>query len=295
MNNTVKLLISLFANLSGGIIKKNINDKYANNIFTYQFYNCIVSLISAITLLLLSENLGVSLFTVGLALLFGIITLLQQITNMKALESGPFSYTTVIISLSTLIPTLSGYFFWNEKIVAVQIIGIVLLLACFVLSVNNKSDNKSANIRWLLFSVSAFVCTGIIGIMQKIHQSSIHKDELDGFLIIAFIFSFVCSGIYSLLFFKKSKTDNSKKKSVLNIRPVILMIISGVFVALNNKLNLYLSGVLDSAVFFPVVNGGGLLLTSVAAVVIFKEKLTIKQWAGLFIGIIAVLLICNPF
>ena len=236
-----------------------------------------------------------SLFTVGLALLFGIITLLQQITNMKALESGPFSYTTVIISLSTLIPTLSGYFFWNEKIAVVQIIGIVLLLVCFVLSVNNKSDNKSANIRWLLFSVSAFVCTGIIGIMQKIHQSSIHKDELDGFLIIAFIFSFVCSGIYSLLFFKKSKTDNSKKKSVLNIRPVILMIISGVFVALNNKLNLYLSGVLDSAVFFPVVNGGGLLLTSVAAVVIFKEKLTIKQWAGLFIGIIAVLLICNPF
>lgn len=295
MNNTIKLLISLFANLSGGIIKKNINDKYANNIFSYQFYNCIVSLISAITLLLLSENLGVSLFTVGLALLFGIITLLQQITNMKALESGPFSYTTVIISLSTLIPTLSGYFFWYEKIAVVQIIGIVLLLVCFVLSVNNKSDNKSANIRWLLFSVSAFVCTGIIGIMQKIHQSSIHKDELDSFLIIAFIFSFVCSGIYSLLYFKKSKENNSKKKSVLNIRPVILMIISGVFVALNNKLNLYLSGVLDSAVFFPVVNGGGLLLTSVAAVVIFKEKLTIKQWAGLFIGIVAVLLICNPF
>lgn len=295
MNNTAKLIISLFANLSGGIIKKNINDKYANNIFSYQFYNCIVSLISAITLLFLSENLSVSSFTVALALLFGIITLLQQITNMKALESGPFSYTTVIISLSTLIPTLSGYFFWNEKIATVQIIGIVLLLICFVLSVNNKSDNKSANIRWLLFSFSAFVCTGIIGIMQKIHQSSCHKDELDSFLIIAFMFSFICSGIYSILIFKKTKANISKKKSVLNISPVIQMIISGVFVALNNKLNLYLSGVLDSAVFFPVVNGGGLVLTSVAAAVIFREKLTTKQWTGLFIGIVAVLLICNPF
>ena len=72
------------------------------------------------------------------------------------------------------------------------------------------------------------------------------------------------------------------------------MVLSGVFVAINNKFNLYLSGVLDAAVFFPIVNGGGLVLTSVASVILFREKLSKKQWIGVIIGILSVILICNP-
>ncbi len=291
----VKLIVSLFANLSGGIIKKRINDKYENNMFSYQFYNCLVSFSAFVTLIIISDNLSVSLFTILLALSFGIITLLQQITNLMALNKGPFSYTTVIISLSTLIPTVSGKIFWNENIEFIQYSGIILLVVCFVLSVDFGNNDKKAGIRWLIYSFAAFVCTGLIGVMQKVHQSSQYKNELDGFLVIAFAFSFLCSGIYSLVLLKQRSSVQKIKKPVIALVPIALMLLSGIFVALNNKLNLYLSGVLDSAVFFPVVNGGGLILTSVSAVLLFKEKLSVKQWIGLSIGIISVLMICNPF
>ena len=73
------------------------------------------------------------------------------------------------------------------------------------------------------------------------------------------------------------------------------MIASGACVAVNNKFNLYLSGVMDSAVFFHIVNGGGLVLTTLAAVLLFKEKLSTKQWIGVVLGIASVVFLCNPF
>ena len=73
----------------------------------------------------------------------------------------------------------------------------------------------------------------------------------------------------------------------------IMAVVSGIFIALANQINLYLSGVMSSAIFFPVVNGGGLILTTIVAIAFFKEKLSKKQWVGLIIGVIAILLLCN--
>ena len=55
---------------------------------------------------------------------------------LKAFDIGPFSYTMVIASLSTIIPALSGFFFFNETISVVQIIGMILMVICFIFSVD---------------------------------------------------------------------------------------------------------------------------------------------------------------
>ena len=73
------------------------------------------------------------------------------------------------------------------------------------------------------------------------------------------------------------------------------MCIAGFCAAANNKMNIYLSGVLDSAMFFPTVNGVGLILSTVAALVLFKEKILPIKWVGMVLGLIAVILLCNPF
>lgn len=296
MRNTLLLITSMLSNLSGGLLKKHINDKYENNLFSYQFYNMIVSLTAAIVLLIMIEKTAVSFFTVFLAVIFGIVTLLQQIFNLYALENGPLSYTTVIISMSTLIPTVSGAVFWDEKIVTVQYIGIIFMIISFILSIKNDSADKKTNFKWLIFSFIAFIATGLIGFMQKVHQTSSYKQELDSFLIIAFLVSFVSSLILAIAFRKKRNYNKSTNvNSVVKLLPIFLMVLSGVFVAVNNKFNLYLSGVLDAAVFFPLVNGGGLVLTSVASIIIFKEKPSKIQFLGIVSGIVSVILVCNPF
>ena len=73
------------------------------------------------------------------------------------------------------------------------------------------------------------------------------------------------------------------------------MAIGGICTAANNKFNLFLSGALPTAIFFPIYNVGILILTTLSAIVIFKEKLSLKQWIGVAIGIISVICIRNPF
>ena len=297
MYEYILLACSLFAVVLGTVIKKYYMRESVKGLTPVFLYNAITGLVSAIIIFFWGGIGKVSLFTLLLGIVFGLITTLQTITLLKAMEIGPMSYTTLINSFSTLIPTLSGALFFNEKIELVHIFGIILMIISFILSVDKSKNNDSASIKWLIYSIIAFICTGSIGVMQKIHQSSEFKGELNAFLVLAFVVSFVFAIILTLLFSKKENNPilQKNKNGKVNYIILLVIVIAGACVAVNNKLNLYLSGVMDSAVFFPIVSGGGLVLTTISALIVFKEKLTKKQWAGIVIGILSVILLCNPF
>ena len=297
MDNYVLLSISLFAVVLGTVIKKYYMKASTKGLTSVFLYNAITGIVSGVIIFIWGGIEKVSLFTLLLGIVFGLITTIQTVTLLKAVEIGPMSYTTLINSFSTLIPTLSGALFFNEKIELAHVFGIILMLISFVLSVDTSKKEDATSLKWLIYSIIAFACTGSIGVMQKIHQSSEFKSELNAFLVIAFAISFMLAVILTFAFSKKEnnlilpKTEKGK----VNWLFLGIVVIAGACVAVNNKLNLFLSGVMDSAVFFPIVSGGGLVLTTIAALIVFKEKLTKKQWFGIVIGIVSVILLCNPF
>ena len=300
MNITFTLIVSLAAALGGNIAKKYYTDKDSTTLAGGFVFNA-VSCLSAAVMLLCWGGFGTSsVFTIVFGVFFGAVTALQGITNIAALQVGPMSYTSVIISFSTLISALSGAMFFNESLSWAHILGIALMLASFVLAAKSDGDEKKANSKWLFLCLIAFAATGAIGIMQKVHQSSEYRSELNAFLIIAFISSAIfCSIFASLLKRRECRLADAKEKENKSKKPFWLllgiMLVSGACGAVNNKFNLYLSGVMDSAVFFPIVNGGGLVLTTFAAVLLFREKLSKKQWVGVVFGIASVVFLCNPF
>ena len=293
MNNWILLIISVTACLIGGIVKKQYTNKYSDSPVARHFYNMVCSVVAALVLFAWGADLRVSPFTLILAVAFGIITALQQIFNLKAMETGPWSYTSVISSFSTLIPALSGMLFWNENISIMQIFGVILMLASILLSTEFKDGGAKKSIRWMLYCGMTFLTTGFIGVMQKWHQSTEYKEELGGFLVIAFAVSFLYSAVNVVFEKAKGRERAEAKVASVSVIPVVIMLVAGICAAVNNKLNLRLSGELPSVVFFPVVNGGNLVLTTLLAVLLFKERLTKKQWTGLVIGMISVLLLCN--
>ena len=54
-------------------------------------------------------------------------------------------------------------------------------------------------------------------------------------------------------------------------------------------MNLYLSGAMNPIVFFPIVNGGVILLSGIAAICVFREKLSKQQWIGLAVGFASIM------
>ena len=288
------LIISMTSALLGGILKKIYAEKCTVSKVSRHGFNIISATMTAICLILINKGYIASPMTLWLGIIFGIITGLQQIFMLKALETGPWSYTSVITSFSTVIPALSGVIFFGEKIDAIQILGMILMGVCIFLSTDFSDNQKGKSVKWMIYCLITFLATGFIGVMQKIHQSTPYKDELGGFLITAFF----VAAIYSLFGVHWNLEKGKKKeglKSVFTAFAVVIMMLCGICAAINNQLNLFLSGVMDSAIFFPVVNGGGLVLTVVSSVILFKEKLTRKQWVGILTGILSVVFLCNPF
>ena len=292
MDTTLLLSISLAAALCGNVVRKIYTNRSEGGagIFVFSSVGCLVA---AVVLIAWGGIGKISPFTALLGLLFGAVTAMQTVANMAALRVGPLSYKSVIISCSTLISALSGFFFFGESIGVWEILGILSMLISFLLAHASDEKERKGSALWLLLCGIAFLATGAIGVMQKLHQSSAFRSELNGFLILAFLVSAFVSGVVAIALRKRMK---GKSSGGFDTRGVLLclslMLCSGICCAVNNLLNLHLSGVMDSAVFFPIVNGGGLLLTTLAAFLIFRERLTGKQWIGVGFGIASVVLLC---
>ena len=259
-----------------GVCKKDLR----TSDHVYRF-NVLVYAICIVLFGLVALNGGVSLFTIGIGLLFGIATALSNYYKMLSLTSGPMHITLLITTSSMIIPTISGVFF-GETFSLPRLCVVFVMIFFIYLSLDKGSDMR-INKLWLIYCLLAFVFQGGIGVLQKIHQSSLYKNETGLFLLTAFI----CSLIYSCIRTKKSFSElNFSKKHLC------FALLCGICTFGMNYLNLKLSGILPSQLFFPIINGSAIILSSVASVLIFKEKLSKKQLIGLCGGMISLVAIC---
>lgn len=292
----VLLIVTMASCLSVGIFKNYFSKSISSTQRGYQLFNMISSAVCAILILAYSAfRLDGSTYTLIIGIIFGIVTALAAVFNLAAVSIGPLSYTTVMISSSTVITALSGLFFGEIPSLS-QWVGIALMMVCIILATKKDNNSRKASFKWLIFSFLAAIFTAGVGLLQKVHQESSHADELSVMLFVAFIFSTLLSAALYILSLKKdppivSKADRAKARRTV-ITLAIILTLAGITIALNNIINLYLVGVMDSAVFFPVINGGHLILSTLAGVILFKERLTAKQWVGILCGIAATFFLC---
>lgn len=296
--NAMLLGVSVVMNLlSCGILRNDFCKKEIKSGADLNIFNGVSSVLSAITLAVIAFASGElrlpSAYTLLLGVVFGVATALCAILHMKALESGPLSYTNVICSCAMVIPSISGMIFFGETVTTWQYVGMALMLVSFVCAVDGKNDQSGMNFKWMLMCLGSFLFSGSVGVMQKAHQTSPHKDELGVFLVIAFLIS----AVFSLALMGWSKAKKGESITVLSrarIKKFIMVsAVCGVGIALCNQINMYLAGVMDSFIFYPVVNGASMILTTAAGLIIWKERLTGRQWLGLVMGAAAIFLLCG--
>ena len=246
------------------------------NLFNTVVYSVCVLMFG---ILLLKEKL--SLFTVLLGLLFGVVTALSNLFKMLSLSNGPMNITLLVTTSSMVIPTMSGVFFGEAFSLAKLFVAVILIWFIY-LSVS-KSDDTKISRKWFLFCLLAFLFQGTVGVLQKIHQNSAHKTEVSGFLFVAFI----CAIIFCFIRYRGFNQEIKLDKKM-----VIIGLICGGCSFGMNYINLKLSGLLPSQLFFPLVNGSAIVLSSLMSVIIFREKLSKRQTVGLIGGIVSLVAIC---
>lgn len=290
------LTVSFLFNVATVVVKKLYNKTAPAGRESNWFYNTCMSFACLVFILIFSidptaaDPFGAitdfSFASAGLGILFGILVLAQSYTYMWALEVGPFSYTSVIVSLASLISALSGIFF-GESIDIYQYVGMGIMVFCIVFSTDKNNGGRKSSLKWLLVALISCVTNGLVGVMQKIHQNTEYSAQSTAFLVSAFAFMTLVSALIWLFERKKSGAERFDPKA----RQTAFALISGATFAVPHVANLYLAGALPSAVFFPIINTGGLILTILAATLLFKERLTHLQWLGIALGLISSLFV----
>ena len=91
--------------------------------------------------------------------------------------------------------------------------------------------------------------------------------------------------------FKRDVPSGNGEEKKARRQFVLYALVSGALSCGYNRLNIYLSGALDGVIFFPVFNGGVIFLSTVFSILLLKEKLNLKQIAGICVGIAGICVI----
>ena len=295
--NAFLLAASVIMNLfSAGILRNHYCKTEIRSNADLHLFNAVSSAFSAVTLAVVAMAGGSlcipSLYTLLLGVVFGIVTALCAVLHMKALETGPLSYTNGIGPCGMVIPSLAGAVFFGEVISSGQLIGMALMILSICFAVDSSGTQSGMSIKWLLLCLGSFLCSGMVGVMQKVHQSSPHRAELGVFLVIAFLVSIVFSLLLANTSMRRGETAGVLKAAGVK-KLAVYSIVCGIGIALCNQINMYLAGVMEAVIFYPVVNGGFMLLNIIAGVLFWHEKLSRRQWLGLVMGGAAIFLLCG--
>ena len=286
------IILSVIASALIGILRGKYAKSYPMSgvyLWRFNFYQNIFCFLSILLIYLFSgTEFSFSLFSVLLGALLAVANILSLEGLLQAQACGSFAYTSVIVALSAIIPSMSGPVLFGEKVTFSQFAGIALMVICILLApAQDEGDKRSFSLKWLLFCAVAFVFSGAVGVVQKIHQNNAaHKAEMPALLLTCFFVSFALSGI-RLITERGRIKKSGESLNKLTLAVLLFPAVSGLCFAFPHTINLFLSGRLASVVFFPTINLCPMLLTMLYAVFGFKERLTAKQWAGIAVGILS--------
>ena len=286
------IILSVIASALIGILRGKYAKSYPMSgvyLWRFNFYQNIFCFLSILLIYLFSgTEFSFSVFSVLLGAALAVANILSLEGLLQAQACGSFAYTSVIVALSAITPSMSGPVLFGEKVTVSQFAGIGLMIICIILSPGNDGgERRAVNLKWLLFCTVAFVFSGAVGVVQKIHQNNAaHKAEMPALLLTCFFVSFALSGI-RLITERGRMKKSGESLNKLTLAVLLFPAVSGLCFAFPHTINLFLSGRLASVVFFPTINLCPMLLTMLYAVFGFKERLTAKQWAGIAVGILS--------
>ncbi|WP_299010244.1 DMT family transporter [uncultured Tenacibaculum sp.] len=219
-----------------------------------------------------------------LGFLFITVFLVMGITAQK----NGLSVASIAGKMSVVIPVVLGIFLYNESIDFVKFIGIILALVAVYLS-SAKSDTAPVKFKNLLFPMLLFLGSGSIDTLLKYTEDTyVSKGAVPMFLSTIFGCALLFGIFFSLLQFVNKKVKLEWKTLVGGIALGVPNYYSMEFLlkALQTK-------GLESATIFTINNVSVVVLTTVFALLFFKEKLVKKNWIGIGLAIISILLVVS--
>lgn len=237
--------------------------------------------------------LGLSVFYTGIGSLFPASPDLPQTLGMGAVHGTLYLTSFVMLNISTrrngvvlssifmklglLVPMVVSIVIFGELPSAVQALGFVIAIAAILL-INMEPGKAKISINWLLLLL--LLGGGSGDAMSKFFEELGNADLAPQFLLYTFLTALVlCVG---LMWLKKQRIGRTEA-------------LFGLLIGIPNYFSAkFLLGALETVpavITYPTFSVGTILVTTLAGVLLFKEKLSKHQWIALGIILVALALL----
>ena len=220
----------------------------------------------------------------GLSILTGFWFIFTYLLMTASTQRSGVTVTSLSSKLSVVLPILAGVIMLGERLNFVATMGIVLALVALVLVLGGKKESGDKNNRKWLLPVFIFFGTGTGDILMKITEQQNIVGNL-GFMIAFIYFVALVFGVIIVVW------DIAIGKSKWQWKSAV----GGIGLGVINYFSTYsvynAMRCFDNVVLFPIYNIGVVSVTALVGWLCFKEKLTLKNYIGLVIAVIAVILI----
>lgn len=220
------------------------------------------------------------------ALIMGVIFIsLFNLIGWRTREDG-ITTTTIANKLSLVIPVLFSVFLYNETMNAMKIAGIILAFPAVYFTAHVKGED--AKPRSVFWPAVLFIGSGLLDTLVKyVEQSHLSSNEAQtAYTVHVFLSAFIVGLILMIILKLWGRPEFAFRN-----------VVAGIVLGVPNYFSIYFlikflhSGFLQSSAAIPVNNIGIVLLSTVVAILFFREKETPQRIFGLVLSIIAILLI----
>ena len=203
-----------------------------------------------------------------------------------ALSSGSVALTAFVKQFSFVIVSIWGYFFFPGEVFGWKAaLGIGLIaLSMYLCLVSGKSEKPAdgrpiVTVKWLIYAVMILGGNALCSLLQKYQQMAYPGEHKSMLMVFGVGFALVVAAIFAL----GEKKDDWKAAAKTSFQFPLLAGCCSAGLNLSILL-LATSETLSSGFVFSGMAVGGMVVTLLASLIAFRERLSLRQWAGIVIG-----------
>ena len=252
------------------------------------FFNAVICLFSMVFFVLTDK--GGLCFSKQL-LAYGAVSCIMFIAGFYfmyiALQLGSYAITILLSNFSRIMAIVYGIAFLKEPANFGTYVAFALIfISVFLMNYEKKNDNQTntVSVKWLLCVLVCIVSNGFIAILQRMQQ--IRFDGLcdNEFMIISL------GGAFAALLVIAIIKEGSNIKSVVKYGGIYGMC-AGLLNGAQNLISLAVYMYIPISLATPIRTGLSTVFSFAVSILLYKERFTLRQFAGALCGVAALLML----
>ncbi len=213
----------------------------------------------------------------------GFLFVLSLVCMQTSIGVSGAILTSAFSKLGLIVPIALSIFLFHEMPTLLQGAGLFIVLCAFLV-MNRPSDPDSSQKFHLLSLLIVLLTGGMADAMAKVYSAVQLPEEEPVYMFVLF----VCASILTVFLLLWETKRTGKKASLSDLA-------SGIAIGIPNYFSsLFLLGALrtiPSFITYPVFSAGGILLVTVAGILLFHERFNRNQSLGLLLILVSLVLL----